>query len=335
MDNALNDTLNTPDIAARTLVQARTLNAPRALVWQVWTDPKHLVQWWGPNGFTISSHEHNPAEGGLWRFRMHGPDGTEWPNRIEYTRLVEPERMEWLHGSDEEPDMFQVTVTMDDLGNGKTGLTMRHLFKTVEGCEQAKAYGAIELGAQTIDKLEAELARMQNMPRVDELFSLTRQVNAPRQLVWSAFTRAEHLANWWGPKGPGLEVVQLNLRPGGIFHYAMVPPAGDDTYGTGGGKAYGRFLYREVDEPNRMVLISSFADADGNAIPAPFPGFPKEILNTWTFTEEGGKTTIHLKGGPLNATPEERAFFSQMKGSMEQGFGGTFEKLDEYLASLR
>jgi len=326
--------MNQNETKGREIVQTRILKAPPALVWQMFTDPKHLAIWYGPGGFTNTMLETDIRPGGVWRFTMHGPDGTDWPNRIQYHELVPNKRITYVHGSDDEPDQFEVQIMFEDLG-GATRLTMKSIFPTAEACEAVKAFGAVELGGQTLDKLEEELSRMQGMPDVSELFNLTRQVNAPRKLVWEVFTKAGHLQHWWGPKGPGLEVVQLNLRPGGIFHYAMIPPAGDNTYGTNGDKAYGRFLYREVDEPNRMVLISSFADAEGNAIPAPFPNFPKEILNTWTFTEEDGKTTIHLKGGPLNATQEERAFFKQMTSSMEQGFGGTFDKLDEYLAKLK
>lgn len=312
----------------REIIQTRILNAPRTLVWQMFTDPKHLVQWWGPKGFTNTFHEHSAKVGGVWRFMMHGPDGADWPNRIQYHELVPNERIAYGHGSDDEPDQFEVEITFEDLG-GKTGLTMRTIFPSVEACEAVKAFGAVELGAQTIDKLEKELALMQGLPPVHSLFTLTRTFKAPLAKVWQAFTDPKHLARWWGPAGLGLEVISMNLRPAGIFHYAMVLPNGD--------KMYGRFLYREIDEQaGRVVFVNSFADADGEVAPMPyFQPFPDEILNTWTLTTQpDGTTLLTIKGGPINASAEEQKAYDDLKPSMEQGFGGTFGQLDAYLEKM-
>jgi uncharacterized protein YndB with AHSA1/START domain len=99
---------------------------------------------------------------------------------------------------------------------------------------------------------------------------------------------------------------------------------------------FGRFVYREVLKPERIVYVSSFSDPDGGITRAPFPQlegkFPLEVLNAMTFAEQGGKTTIDLRGGPINATEDERKMFAGMHDSMRGGFGGTFDKLDEYLA---
>ena len=122
-------------------------------------------------------------------------------------------------------------------------------------------------------------------------------------------------------------VIQLDFRPGGMFHYAMAFQPGQDMYG--------RFVYREIAAPERLVFVNSFSDANGGITRAPFPQlkgkWPLEVLNVVTLAEEGGKTTLTLRGGPVNATEGERAIFAANIDSMRQGFGGTFDKLAEWL----
>ena len=148
--------------ADRELVLTRIFDAPRELVWQAWTDPNQLIQWWGPDGFTNTFHEISVAPGGVWRFIMHAPDGTDYDNRIVYLEVVEPERLVFLHGEDkdDDPRQFHVTVTFDDR-DGKNVLAMRTLFKTAEQREQTAKIGAVELGNQTLEKLAQHLRTIQ------------------------------------------------------------------------------------------------------------------------------------------------------------------------------
>ena len=156
-------------------------------------------------------------------------------------------------------------------------------------------------------------------------FEISRTFDAPRDLVFQAFSEAERLAQWCGPRGFAIEVKKLEFRPGGIFHYRMVASNGHDMWG--------RFVYRQIVAPERIVWVNSFSDSEGGITPAPFPGnFPAEILNVLTLTEQDGKTTLSLRGGPVNATPEEQQFFEGMFDSMRQGFGGTWDQLEAYLA---
>lgn len=153
---------------------------------------------------------------------------------------------------------------------------------------------------------------------------IIRIFDAPRELVWKAFTEADRLAQWWGPKGFTMLVRTLDFRQGGAFHYAMRAPDGRTMWG--------RFVYHEIHAPERMVFVSSFTDEDGAIIRAPFsPTWPLEILNVVTFTESGGKTAVTLRGGPINASEEERATFWNSQDSVEQGFAGTFDQLAAYL----
>jgi uncharacterized protein YndB with AHSA1/START domain len=161
----------------------------------------------------------------------------------------------------------------------------------------------------------------------NEEFVITRVLDAPRELVFKVWTEAEHMQHWWGPKGLSIIVVKLDVRPGGIFHYIMRDPDGNEMWG--------RFTYREIAAPERIVFVNSFSDAEGNITRPPFDEpWPMEILNTVTFSELDGKTTLTLRSIPVNATKEEVLVFQSGFESMEQGYGGTFDKLAEYLAEV-
>src|SRR4051812_34962720 len=149
------DQINQRPTADREIVQSRLLDAPRELVFPAWTDPKQVVQWWGPRGFTTTSPEMSVTPGGVWRFVMHGPDGRDYKNKIMFIEVVKPERLVYRHaGEDEHEDVrFHVTVTFEAQGR-KTLLTMRSLFATAqERDEVVTKYGALEGGKQTLERL--------------------------------------------------------------------------------------------------------------------------------------------------------------------------------------
>jgi len=158
-------------------------------------------------------------------------------------------------------------------------------------------------------------------------FVITRVFDAPRELVWRAFTQPEHLTQWWGPKGFTMQVANLDLRPGGMFHYGMRAPNGMEMWG--------KITYRELTPPERMVLIVTFSDANGGLTRHPMSAtWPLEVLNTVTLAERDGKTTLTLRATPLNATADERKTFVAGYESMQKGFGGTFDQLAEHLAQM-
>ncbi|MCR8633892.1 SRPBCC family protein [Paenibacillus radicis (ex Xue et al. 2023)] len=161
----------------------------------------------------------------------------------------------------------------------------------------------------------------------DSELVITRIFNAPRELVFKVWTEAEHLKHWWGPTGFSIHVSKFDIRPGGIFHYSMKSSEGHEMWG--------KFVFHEIISPEKLVFVNSFSDPEGNTVRPPFSEtFPIEILNVLTFTENEGQTTLTMHGGPVNATEEELQFFNSMRGSMQQGFAGTFGQLDEYLAKL-
>jgi len=144
------------------LIVNRVFNAPRELVWKAWTEPDHVVNWWGPKGFSIRTSEIDLRPGGIWRFIMKGPDGVEYPNKISFHEMVKPERLVYTSSDDIEgdPEEFQTIVTFVEQDN-KTILTMRLIFPSEEIREKVvKEYGAIEGANQTLDRLEEQLRIM-------------------------------------------------------------------------------------------------------------------------------------------------------------------------------
>jgi uncharacterized protein YndB with AHSA1/START domain len=138
--------------ADREIISTRTYDASREAVFNAWLSPEAIGTWWGPTGFTTTTHEMNVTPGGVWRFIMHGPDGTDFPNKISYIEVVKPERLVYSHGGDNSVAPFDVTVTFDEVG-GKTKLTMKMVFSTAEVRKEMEAYGAAEGNRQTLDRL--------------------------------------------------------------------------------------------------------------------------------------------------------------------------------------
>jgi uncharacterized protein YndB with AHSA1/START domain len=455
------------DSSDREIVIARVFDAPRDLVWEAWTDPKQVLKWWGPTGFTTTIHEMDVRPGGVWRHTMRGPDGTEFPNHSVFLEVVKPERIVYPHGGGRKGDpaaQFEATWTFEAEGN-KTRVTMRGVFPSAAARDMVvKTYNAIEGGKQTLGRLAEQLAKTPviiertfdapmeivwkaitnkkdmeewwphtapmetfvpevgfetqfsirhnekdflHLWRVTEVipgkkitydwkfggkpgnssvtfelspegdktklrlthrgletflpdsnpelgrgnflmgwtslaatlgefvekaagtavedFVISRVFDAPRELVWKVFSDPEHMKNWWGPKGFAVRFSRMEFRPGGSYHYCMRSPDGHDMWG--------KFVYREIVAPERIVLVNSFSDEHGGLTRHPMsPTWPLEMLSTFTFTEQNGRTTFTIRWSPLNPSEEERKTFQQGRKGMQQGWRGTLDQLEEYLA---
>ena len=151
------------DTSDREIILTRTIDAPRDLVFKAWTDPMHIAQWWGPNGFTTTIHSMDVRPGGEWRFVMHGPDGRDYDNRVIYSEIVKPERLAYTHqGMGDNKVQFQATVTFEaEAGDSKTKVTLHMVFPTAAMCEHViKEVGAIEGGNQTLARLSKYVPNM-------------------------------------------------------------------------------------------------------------------------------------------------------------------------------
>lgn len=156
-------------------------------------------------------------------------------------------------------------------------------------------------------------------------FVLSRTFDAPREHVWKAWSERARLMEWFGPKGFKMPAAKLDFRPGGSFHYCMESPDGHEMWG--------KFVYREIVAPEKIVLVNSFSDEDGGITRHPMSAtWPLEMLSTFTLTEENGRTTATVHWLPLNATQEEIETFDGTRDGMKQGWAGTFDQLAAYLA---
>lgn len=150
------------DLIDREIVITRLVDAPRELVFDVWTDPQHLPQWFGPAGFRVETKEIDVSVGGRWRFDMIAPDGTCYDNRMLFKRIERPSLIEVDHGcdSDNDPNRFHMLVTFMEQSNGKTVVTLRQIHPSKMHRDNGVAFGAVEYGYQTLDKLAQYVAAL-------------------------------------------------------------------------------------------------------------------------------------------------------------------------------
>lgn len=160
-------------------------------------------------------------------------------------------------------------------------------------------------------------------------FVISRTFDAPRDLVWKAFTDPAHMKEWWGPKGSKVSQLKIDLRVGGICHYALQMP--------GAPPMWGKFVYREIAPPERIVLLSSFSDEAGGVTRHPMaPTWPERMLSIFTFEEVApGKTKFTVHWSPYEASAEEQQTFDGAHTSMQGGWTGTLDQLEAHLAKAK
>jgi uncharacterized protein YndB with AHSA1/START domain len=160
--------------------------------------------------------------------------------------------------------------------------------------------------------------------KTSEPFVTSRVFDAPRERVWKAWTEAAQLKQWWGPAGFKVHTCKVDLRPGGVFLYGMTTPDGKEVWG--------RFVYREIQAPKKLVFIVSFSDPQGGVTRHPWSAnWPLHILSTVTFEEQGRKTKVTVQWVPHDATEVERKTFDEGRDSMKQGWAGTLDQFADYL----
>jgi uncharacterized protein YndB with AHSA1/START domain len=305
------------------IIVSRLIDAPRDLVFDSFRAPGPLANWWGPTGFTLTTHEMTFAQGGVWRFVMHGPDGRDYNNKIVFRDIIRPERISYIHPGDEgaEPVRMQVTVTFD-VEDGKVRLTLLQRFETIAERDHVdREYGAAEGAKQTLARLDDYVVELGK-----RAFAVSRSFDASRALLWKALTEPDRMAKWWGPKGFPVAEAKMDFRPGGRYLYGLKTPDG--------GAMWGRFIYREIDEPSRITLISSFSDENGGVTRHPMSSsWPLEMLSIFDLETEGERTRLTVRWLPINATDEEYATFLAAIDGMKQGWSGTLDQLGDYLAS--
>lgn len=155
------------DRADREVVISRVIGAPREVVFEAFTEVRHLSRWWGPEGFSTTTRAFEFRVGGVWDFVMHGPDGTDYKEWISWTEIAPPERIALLHGEYRgDPNAFESVLTFETIapdgdGGAATRIEMRTVFRTKELRDEAvEKYHAIEGGQQTLGNLAAYVTEM-------------------------------------------------------------------------------------------------------------------------------------------------------------------------------
>ncbi len=174
---------------------------------------------------------------------------------------------------------------------------------------------------------ESNMSDTSNNPKL----TINRTFNAPRALVWQAFSKADYLSQWWGPKGLTTQVKRFKFQPEGVFHYGLKGPDGSIMWGI--------FVYKDIKKPTKIVFTNAFSNEKGETVKAPEVPFgkhwPLEILNTITFDEQGEKTLMKMVSYPLVASAEVLETFGNNIGNMEMGFESTFDQLESVLGTLK
>ena len=305
---------------------SRTFHAPPELVWEAFTNPKHVAKWWGPKGFTTTTEIMDVRPGGEWKHVMKGPDGTLYPNHSVYTAVEKPRLIAYKHAGRREGGpgaAFEAFVTFEPEGEG-TRVTVRQVFTSPEARDKViREFGAVEGGKSHLESLSEFLA---HLAATDRDFVLTRTFDAPRERVFAAWTDPNRLAQWWGPRGYDNPVCDMDVRPGGRYRIVMRSPEGAEY------PIVGEFV--EIVKPSRIVMTmdasehpKEFFDQLDAARPASEKGRGFRPLTTVLFDEHFGKTTVTV----IQTFETPADVDANRKLGAEEGWGQSFEKLDAEL----
>ena len=294
MAKGTSSAVNAP--ADRTLIVTRVFDAPRALVYRAWTDPKEFEKWFPPLGFSAARCELDVRPGGTLRIDMRGGDdagefaGVVFPGKGVYREVVPNERISFtFEGEDAAQPQILMTVVFEDEGR-KTKLTIYQVAKTVADYEELLKIGATEGLGQSLDKLAALLESGGTSVSVTgRTITFTRVFDAPRDLVWKAYTDPKHIVKWMFAKDWETPSAETDVRPGGAFTMRMRPADHSEEGFVFDGK------YREAVKPERLIQDLS----DGRVI-------------TTTFEDQKGKTKVTLSVEMAESEEQERTGYSQI-----------------------
>ncbi len=284
----------------------RTFDAPRTLVWEMFTKPEHIRQWWGCKHLEVTVCEIDFRVGGEYRYVGRMPDGNLCPFKGVHHEIVYPEKIVYTEIFDtdfarDHPSLVTTTFTEE---NGKTRMRLVAKYDTKETRDIVLGTGMEQGAAAGYDKIEEMLGEHTHV-------TITREFAAPKSLVWKAWIEPQQFAKWFGPRGFTIPRVELDVRPGGALRYDMKGPNGKSFTALGAFTEVvdGRKLaYTERSEDNGEVMF--------------------EMLNTVTFDERGGKTVLTLE---IRVVRASRLAPGHLKGAA-QGWNMALDKLGELLS---
>jgi uncharacterized protein YndB with AHSA1/START domain len=302
----------------------RLYKAPVKAVWQAWTDPEQVAQWWGPRGFTITHHHKDLREGGTWKYTMHGPDGVDYPNLTKYFEVKEEKSLVYDHGGTEStPPLFRVNVTFNEI-KGQTQMDMTMTFPTAEIAAQTKTFIRQVGGDATWDRLGEFLFKKINDKNK---FVINRSFDIKTSKMFELWTDPKLFSQWLPPTGFRMEFIKADIRPGGKNFYMMTDDKNVPMYGS--------VHYLEINPIHELIYTQQFNEANGNVSRHPMaPTWPETMHTTVQLTEEeGGQTRITVEWEPYGkVSKEELDTFLSARAGMTLGWTGSFNKLEEYLS---
>jgi uncharacterized protein YndB with AHSA1/START domain len=284
----------------RTLVTTRIFDAPRAAVYKAWIDPKQLAKWFPPEGLASPRCEIDARPGGVFRVDMKGPagppfDGEVFPGPGTFVEVVPNERLVFTMTPEfkgRSLPTVTTTVTFEDLGGKQTKCTVAQSLETVEAFQTMAKQGMAEGIAQSLGKLAGVLSGNptdRGVSVTDRTLTLTRVFDAPRELVWTAYTDPNHITKWMFANDWESPFAKVDLRPGGTFSIGMRPADhSEEGFELGG-------TYREVVKPERIVQVIG----DGRVL-------------TTTFAEVLGGTQLTVSVEMAMGEEQERAGYGQI-----------------------
>jgi uncharacterized protein YndB with AHSA1/START domain len=285
------------------VIVTRTINAPRELVFKTVTDPLLVPEWWGPRTLITTVYKMIVMPGGSYRYLQRDRQGKEYGFHGIYHDVVIPERLVYTMEYEGMPGHVSLNIdTFEDAG-GQTLMTSSTIFESVADRDQMMQWGMEEGTTEITNRLNELLATTAKKKREDNLMThhqhvgdgkhikIVREFDAPIDKVWERFTDPEKYKCWWGPKDFTAPYAKFDLRPGGKYLSSMRDPEGREFWSTG--------TYKEIVEPNRIVVTDSFADEYGNIVPASYYGMktdmPMEMELEVNFEEVGDKTRVTLE----------------------------------------
>jgi uncharacterized protein YndB with AHSA1/START domain len=304
----------------------RIFDAPRDIVWKAWTDPEYCKRWWGPKNFTAPVSKIDLRVGGKYLSCMRGLDGKEYWSAGVYREIVPRERLvmtdsfadekgnivpaSYYGMAEEWPMELQVTVTLEDFV-GKTKMTLKH-----EGIPAGLMRELTETGwNESFDKLADAVVPNDRTRIIAERGKheviVTRVYDAPRSLLFKAYTDAKLIPQWWGPERFKTTIDRMDAKPGGLWRYIQRDNTGA-TYSFHG-------VYHEVS-PDRIVCTFEFEGMPGHV-----------SLDSVTFEEVGGKTRLVEK--TVFQSIEDRD--GMIKEGMEEGVYASMDRLAELVGKLK
>jgi uncharacterized protein YndB with AHSA1/START domain len=287
------------DTSDREIVITRIIHFPRELVWDAMTNPDHVVNWWGPRGFTTTIEKMDVKPDGTWKHVMRGPDGAEYPNHSTFTEVTKPGRLVYLHSGSKVggPGIhFVSTWTFDELAERKTRVTIHHVFPTAEMRDMVvKDFGAIEGGRQCLTRL-AEFVIGTEKPLVVE-----RTFNAPIARVWTALTERAAMAKW--------SFDLKDFKPEFGYEFAFV-------------------VEHDGKKFDHRCCVTEVVPGKKLAYTWRYEGHAGDSLVTFELFDVGGKTRLRLTHQGLGNFPRSPEYD---RSNFEKGWNGITDELKKFV----